>query len=162
MKKECEELGPVISAYVDGELSDDERARVEAHVENCPECRELLGELEKATGAIQEAFAAPEIDLSHVWGAVEKEIVLQPSVWQRVQTFLFRPLVWAPATLTAAVVAAVVFLVKPSPPHAPTTAPAVSQVESVYSQTGQLMVMKTAQSGQPLIWILPKAEKEAS
>jgi hypothetical protein len=35
----------------------------------------------------------------------------------------------------------------------------LSRVESVYSQTGSVMVLQTATRGQPLVWILPEAGK---
>ena len=43
--KECEEFAPLLSAFVDGELTEDERAEVLAHVSECEKCRRLLGEL---------------------------------------------------------------------------------------------------------------------
>ena len=43
--KECEEFAPLLSAFVDGELTEEERAEVLAHVSECEKCRRLLGEL---------------------------------------------------------------------------------------------------------------------
>lgn len=34
-----------LSAYLDGELGQEERIRIESHLENCPSCRSLLHEL---------------------------------------------------------------------------------------------------------------------
>jgi hypothetical protein len=36
-----------LSAYIDGELSADERAELERHIPGCPECQEALGELRR-------------------------------------------------------------------------------------------------------------------
>ena len=36
-----------LSAYIDGELSDGERAVLERHIPGCPECQEALGELRR-------------------------------------------------------------------------------------------------------------------
>ena len=43
--KKCEEFAPLLSAFVDGELTEEERAEVLAHVSECEKCRRLLGEL---------------------------------------------------------------------------------------------------------------------
>ena len=43
--KNCDEIAPLLSAFVDGELTDEERAAVRAHVSECEKCGALLGEL---------------------------------------------------------------------------------------------------------------------
>ena len=45
MRSRCEELEPLLSAWVDGELRPGERARMAAHVQRCPRCRATLHEL---------------------------------------------------------------------------------------------------------------------
>lgn len=40
------------SEYIDGECSPAERLRVERHIEECPECRELLRELNAVVGSL--------------------------------------------------------------------------------------------------------------
>ena len=52
--KECEEFAPLLSAFVDGELTEDERAEVLAHVSECEKCRRLLGELTALHAALGE------------------------------------------------------------------------------------------------------------
>lgn len=39
-------VGELLSGYIDGELTQQQRQRVELHCESCAECRELLEELE--------------------------------------------------------------------------------------------------------------------
>ena len=51
-----------VSPYLDGDLSSGQRARVERHVEDCPECRELLRELGAvivALGTLHDDAGAP-------------------------------------------------------------------------------------------------------
>ena len=48
--KKCEEFAPLLSAFVDGELTEEERAEVLAHVSECEKCRRLLGELTALEG----------------------------------------------------------------------------------------------------------------
>ena len=52
--KECEEFAPLLSAFVDGELTEEERAEVLAHVSECEKCRRLLGELTALHAALGE------------------------------------------------------------------------------------------------------------
>lgn len=41
----CEAYGAALSAFVDGELDEQERGELLAHVEHCPNCRDALSEL---------------------------------------------------------------------------------------------------------------------
>ena len=52
--KKCEEFAPLLSAYFDGELTEEERAELRAHVMECEACQKLLSELT----ALHEAFGA--------------------------------------------------------------------------------------------------------
>ena len=52
--KKCEEFAPLLSAFVDGELTEEERAEVLAHVSECEKCRRLLGELTALHAALGE------------------------------------------------------------------------------------------------------------
>ncbi len=52
--KKCEEFAPLLSAYFDGELTEEERAELRAHVMECEACQKLLGEMT----ALHEAFGA--------------------------------------------------------------------------------------------------------
>ena len=54
MKQACAEMAVDLSAYFDGELTPDERAGVEAHLDDCVACQEAL----KAMGRLHDAFAA--------------------------------------------------------------------------------------------------------
>ena len=60
--KYCEKYTVALSALVDGELNDTERAEVLAHLETCEDCREFFAELtamHAAFGELEE-FDAPE------------------------------------------------------------------------------------------------------
>lgn len=45
MSRRCEELEPLHSAWVDGELRTGERARLAAHLQRCGRCRTAISEL---------------------------------------------------------------------------------------------------------------------
>ena len=40
MQRDCEEIGSLISGYIDGELDPEQRAQVEAHLAECGACRD--------------------------------------------------------------------------------------------------------------------------
>ncbi len=49
LTSECKSMLPLISAYIDDELSNDERASVEAHLAECPLCRLAMEEMTEAS-----------------------------------------------------------------------------------------------------------------
>lgn len=52
----CEEIGPLLSAALDDELTDDETRALEMHLQDCAGCRAKA----RALGALQSAFRAIE------------------------------------------------------------------------------------------------------
>jgi len=40
----CNDIAPLLIAYVHNDLSDEEREAVESHLKNCPECSRTLEE----------------------------------------------------------------------------------------------------------------------
>jgi len=162
MKKECEDLAPMLSAYLDGELSDEDRKKVEKHLQTCHSCRQLVSELELTGSLVKDTLSRevpPEPDLTGVWENIETQVCPQPSLWQKIKSLVGRPVVWLPAAVASAAAASLVFVLPMPREQAPM---AISQVESVSSQTGQVMMLQTASTGRPLIWILPASDKEAS
>lgn len=162
MKKECEDLGPMLSAYLDGELPDEDRKKVEKHLQTCHACRQLVSELEMTGSLVKDTLSRevpPEPDLTGVWENIETQVFPQPPLWQKIKSLVGRPVVWVPAAVASAAAAALVFVLPMSREQTPM---AISRVESVSSQTGQVMMLQTASTGQPLIWILPAPDKEAN
>jgi RNA polymerase sigma-70 factor (ECF subfamily) len=49
LAKECQDMLPLLSAYIDDELDEEERARVEEHVEECPLCALALEDMRAAS-----------------------------------------------------------------------------------------------------------------
>jgi len=49
---QCSNVDNLLSAYLDGELSDQDRAAVEAHVRDCPSCASLLRSLKAASAMV--------------------------------------------------------------------------------------------------------------
>jgi len=135
----CKEICELLTAYLDGEVTLEEKAYIEAHLPGCPECR-----------AESEALSATQDNLRGVLKSMAEEVV-SPSaeVWEKVRARLdtdtkgswldglhrlFTGRTWQVATVTAAVaVIAVVAAVwqfggvgqaPPVPAPAPAPAPA--------------------------------------
>jgi len=97
------------------------------------------------------------VDLSGVWEEIEAQVNFGPSLWQRLKSQIERPVIWLPTAVATAAVVLLAFVLPFHTVHPPVE---MSSVESVYSRTGQVMVLQTAKTGQPVIWILPEMQKE--
>ncbi|HET9493844.1 MAG TPA: zf-HC2 domain-containing protein [Chloroflexia bacterium] len=72
---DCSEIRPLISYYLDGEASPDERERVEQHLAACEECRRVLAEYRIIGADIRDlAVPIPPVGLRRdVWRAIETQ-----------------------------------------------------------------------------------------
>jgi anti-sigma factor RsiW len=59
-----------LSAYLDSELADDERARVEEHVGICPHCRRVLATLRRTLDRLRDLPAVPQPEVAE--GVIER------------------------------------------------------------------------------------------
>ncbi len=55
MKEDCKKYFERISEYLDGELDDEICREIEAHLKECPECRECLDSLKRTIELCKEA-----------------------------------------------------------------------------------------------------------
>jgi anti-sigma factor RsiW len=58
----CQELVEVITAYLEGELPAPDRARFEAHLEECPHCESYVEQMRRtiaAVGSLREEELSP-------------------------------------------------------------------------------------------------------
>ena len=164
MNKECIHISGSLSAYSDKELSEEKHREVERHLKTCPECGMKLAELEDTETLLKTVLSCNEanMDFSGIWKKIESNTKFRPSLWKRIIRAVGKPVVWMPAVF-AGTAACMLICFLPDffsgqGRQAPTQ---TSRVESVYSSTGQVMVMQTAKSCSPLIWILPESNKEA-
>jgi anti-sigma factor RsiW len=70
----CQDLQALISSFVDGQLSADERATVVAHLDDCADCRGVVADLEHLRAAARLLGPLPAPD--HVWLEVAGQIRL--------------------------------------------------------------------------------------
>ena len=130
-------------------------------MKTCKICRQKVHELEEITQLLKDTLSIsnePEIDLTGVWEKIEPKINFSPSIWERFIKWIKKPVVWVPVTTAATTFAILLCLL---PVQKKQISAEMSRIESVYSKTGQVMALQTAASGQPIIWILPEAGKEA-
>lgn len=59
-KTDCEDMAGLISAYFDGELSEEENERIKAHLEVCGECRALYSEFFELSDGIKKSSEIPD------------------------------------------------------------------------------------------------------
>lgn len=52
----CDQLGELLSGYVDDELTQQERQRVEVHLRSCMTCRETIEQLNELRGTMGDAM----------------------------------------------------------------------------------------------------------
>jgi len=78
----CEELSEELSAYLDGELSSQQRSRLEAHLQRCTRCREELGSL-RAVSRLVASLPAVEPSEAFVQALSRKISARRPRRWLR-------------------------------------------------------------------------------
>ena len=73
---QCDEVRPLLDAYLDGEVDDADRAMLRQHLEGCAECGPEAAALERLRDGIRSAapvFEAPEALRSAVRAALRRE-----------------------------------------------------------------------------------------
>lgn len=101
--KKCEEFAPLLSAYFDGELTEEESAAVRAHLSECEDCRARPDEYVQLTGEML-ALGEEDVPAGFTEGvmaavraekAAKKPQAKKRSAWRR----------WMPMAACAAIVA---------------------------------------------------------
>lgn len=181
MKTCCNESSLALSFYMDGELEPSEMKRLSAHIKSCAACRQKIDAMGQTEGIIRDALSfPPSIDFDAVWEGVQRNIhaikseaiksgaiksgAAKPrpveSFLSRIMQSIFRPLVLAPAVAACAAAFLIVFCSPYFSRHGDIVRQ--SSVESVSTRTGSVLIMQTATTRQPIIWILEPPAKEKS
>jgi len=123
----CENYREKLSAYIDGELDYESRAKVEKHLLNCGECRGLLEGMRRVESfkPILEPPEVPQEKWRECWDEIKKQTTdsltvesVQKGVAQRRRERNLRRAALAVAGIAAAVLVAVV-LMWPAAPVVP-------------------------------------------
>ena len=137
----CERIEELLSAYLEGELSPEDRREVDTHLGSCPRCAELLGVL-RETEAAMAVF--PEVEPSDSLLAGLYAIPAKKRGFKLIFDFALRPAlqpVYAAFTLLLLFVSFVLFV-----PQGQGIKKAInkelhfgySQVEKIYAKAGSL------------------------
>jgi predicted anti-sigma-YlaC factor YlaD len=70
-KTECSKISEQLTSYLDGELGDKERARLELHLESCQSCREEYDSLRQTVSLLQQM---PEVNSERTFRIDEKNV----------------------------------------------------------------------------------------
>jgi anti-sigma factor RsiW len=73
-----EEWTDKLSDYLDGELPDEERRAVDAHVRGCAECTAVLEDLERVIARAQGVASAPRPPAADLWAGIAARIETSP------------------------------------------------------------------------------------
>lgn len=84
--KECTSFEALLDLFVDGELSPEEMARVQSHLDQCPDCRAYVDDALAIRAALDgwEKTPVPEDFHRHVMDAVRAHPRRRPTPWKKV------------------------------------------------------------------------------
>ena len=98
----CERYEPMISALLDGELSERDKAELSAHIAGCGRCGALAAAFAAASGAFSEEFEEPPADLH---GAIMERVGAAAKARRGQSRFMrLRPIIAAAACVAVVIV----------------------------------------------------------
>ncbi len=167
MKHLCNSVSELLEKYVDREVTEQERALVETHLQDCSSCRDDLKSLEGLSNVMKVSLGemAREEEFDRVWLKVRRGLRSEEkrSWWEAFRSglglsILLRKRVWVPAVAAILVLlfATVPLLTKKSP-----SLPADFGVEYVESKTNNVMVYEVGPAV-TVIWLFEGDEEEAT
>ena len=145
----CDRVRMALADYVEGSLRGRARARVEAHLRGCADCRAEVAALERTGELLRETRVIPAP--GRLWGSIEAEIARRESVP------VIRGLqhLWRGAVAAAALAAVLIGIWMVRPQEAPIAAPTVQQV--AIDEEFQ----STLEGHLSAIWVTPLADEAA-
>ena len=143
-KSEHQRVGEMLSAYMDGELSPKEQARVEKHLAQCADCAQNLHTLRQTVALLGQLSP---VAVPRSFAIRPAQVAQRPSLFQTRRTYVYLRAATALATILFAVVlAGDAFLIGLAPSLAPARAPEVVErevsVEKVVVEVEKEMVVE--------------------
>jgi hypothetical protein len=107
----CEDVNDLLAAYLDEEITPEERRQIEAHLETCEKCRDEMRLLASTQTGLRQAFDAmvARVEPSpQVWNRVRQRMESRNPLWEKAGAVLNKPLWRAaiPAVLVLIVIGA--------------------------------------------------------
>ena len=168
MKNNCSSISKLLEKYFDHEVTEHQRSLVEAHLLDCPTCRDTLRSMESLKNLIKSPIqeAAQKEDLPWVWEKIERKIQSEEkhSWWEALRDWLdLTPLLRKRFLIPAlAIVAILIFITAPLLFKKTSSYPGPSVVEYVESQTYNVMVYEPENADITVIWLFENPEEESS
>ena len=132
--KYCENFAALLDPFVDGELSPDEMARVQAHLDACPACRAYVDDALAIRASFPDAEDTPVPDgfAESVMARIRAEAASQAEAAPQKKTS--RP--WLKALASLAACCAIVLLAAPMFSHSSKTEAAPAEAPAAAADTG--------------------------
>ncbi len=95
----CGDINELLAAYLDEEVTPEEREQIEAHLSTCEKCREDLRLLASAREGLRQVLRAKATGVepsSQAWDRVRQRIESKSRFWEQLSTLLTKP-VWRAA-----------------------------------------------------------------
>ncbi len=90
----CEDVNESLAAYLDREISPEERRQIETHLATCEKCREELRILTFTQNGLRQALGARVVGVEpspQVWDKVRQRIESRNALWEKVGSIMARP-----------------------------------------------------------------------
>jgi anti-sigma factor RsiW len=168
MKRDCSFIMKLLEKFLDQEVTNEERALVESHLQGCPLCQESLRSMERLGDLIKNPAeeAAVRENFPWVWEKIERGIKSKEKLhlWGSFQswldmTLLLRRKVLIPVAAAMMIVvlltASLLFMKTPSYHDQ-------SVVEYVESQNYNVMIYESEDAKVTVIWLFDGPEEESS
>ena len=94
----CASSQPLLSAHLDGELPVETRVQVDRHLEECPACRNLLGEMQQLDQQLHREIGPQQQQIKQLTDSTLEALAKQ--------TLPYRPRAWRVVALSLASAAA--------------------------------------------------------
>lgn len=107
----CNMIKELLVAYLDGEVTGEERAHIESHLDACQLCLDDLDGLRATRQGLRRAFtdmAADVTPLSQSWQRLQERLEARPSLWERLGRLSLQHPVWGAAAASVVLVLAAV------------------------------------------------------
>ena len=165
MKHLCNSVSELLGKYLDQEVTEQEKALVEAHLVDCSSCRDELKSIVELSSVMKVPVEemAREEDFDRTWLKIRRELRSEErrSWWETFRSgfgfsVLHQKKVWIPA---AAAILVLIFVTIPLLMKKSPSLPVGFGVEYVESKTNNVIVYEV-EPAVTVIWILEGTEEE--
>lgn len=128
---DCKETNSLLTAYLDGEVTPDERKSIQSHLDSCPLCRQDLDELAVTVSKVRQSLGIlgdVAVPSAHLWDDIRLEIEIDSRIPAKggqksmmdsknwLKGLISRRALWKPVAIGATALALVVILTLALPP----------------------------------------------